>query len=382
MVLLGAALSAVTVVVESRLVGAGDVIPRPPLLERPFLAARATLFYLGKLAWPADLSFDYGHWPTALSQPANLAAGLALAAVLAVLWAGRRRWGTGPLVAILSFLCLAGPALGLVTFYFQRYSFVADHFVYLPSLPVLALYAAAGSWLLGRLPRRWPGLAVAAVALAALGIATWRHSLDYRDHEALGRAIVRVNPGSWLGHNHLGSEALRRRDFAAALGHLARAEQIAPGRVETLINLALARMNAGDLGGAEEAARRAVALRDGSALAHLVLGDALLRARRFDEAAASYQATLERDPGQPRARSGLGIALSQAGRHEAAVAALTAALGEDPGNVAARTALAFSLARLGRRDEAVAELERALALAPGDPRLRQNLEMLRAGGPR
>ncbi|HSD66059.1 MAG TPA: O-GlcNAc transferase, partial [Vicinamibacteria bacterium] len=55
MALLGALLSVVTVVVEKGLVGGGDLIPSPPLVERPFLAARAALFYLGKLAWPADL---------------------------------------------------------------------------------------------------------------------------------------------------------------------------------------------------------------------------------------------------------------------------------------------------------------------------------------
>jgi tetratricopeptide (TPR) repeat protein len=382
MVLLGAALSVVTVVVEKGLVGGGDAIPSPPLVERPFLAARVTLFYLGKLAWPAGLSFDYGHWPTALAEPANLGAALALAGGIAALWAGRRRWGAGPLVAILAFLCLAGPALGLVTFYFHRYSFVADHFVYLPSLPILALYAGAGARLLGRRPRRWPGVVVAAAVLVALGATTWRHARDYRNHETLGRAIVRVNPSSWLGHNHLGNEALRRREFAAALDHLERAEQIAPGRIETQLNLALARMNAGDLAGAEQAARRAVSIRDGAAIAHLVLGDALLRAERFDEAVGSYTAALERDPRLPRALSGLGLAQSRAGRHEAAVATLTAALGEDPANVAARTGLAYSLAQLGRRDEAIAELERALALAPDDPRLRRNLELLRAGGPR
>ena len=382
MVLVGAALSAVTVAVEKGLVLGGDAIPSPPVVERPFLVARAALFYLGELAWPAGLSFDYGHWATTLAEPANLGAALALAGGMAALWSGRRRWGLGPLVAILSFLCLVGPALGLVTFYFQRYSFVADHFVYLASLPILALYAGAGARLLERRPRRWLGLVVTAAVLAALGATTWRHAPDYRDQEALGRAIVRVNPSSWLGHNLLGSEALRRRDWAAALGHLARAEQIAPGRLETQINLALARMNAGDLAGAEEAARRAVAIRDGAAIAHLVLGDALLRAELFDAAAGSYAAAVDRDPRLPRARSGLGLAQSRAGRHEAAVATLTAALADDPANVAARTGLAWSLARLGRRDEAIAELERALALAPGDPRLVRNLELLRAGGPR
>lgn len=378
MALAGAALSVVTVVVERDVVAGGDVVPSPPLVERPFLAARATLFYLGKLAWPAGLSFDYGRWSTAVGEPANLGAALALAGGIVALWAGRRRWGKGPLVAVLAFLCLAAPALGLVTFYFHRYSFVADHFVYLASLPVLALYAGAGAGLLGR---RGAGVVAGAAVLAALGTATWRHALDYRDHGSLGRAIVRVNPSSWLGHNHLGNEALRRGELETALEHLERAERIAPGRLETQINLALARMNAGDLAGAEAAARKAISIRDGAAIAHLVLGDALLRAGRFDEAAAAYRAALERDPGLRRGRSGLGLAQSQGGRHEAAVATLASALEDDPSNVAARTALAWSLARLGRRDEAIAELERALALAPGDRRLLRNLEVLRAGPP-
>jgi Flp pilus assembly protein TadD len=379
---LGAALSVVTVVVENDVVAGGDAVPSPPLVERPFLAARAALFYLGKLAWPSGLSFDYGHWPTGLSEPANVAAALALGLGIFALWAGRGRWGNGPVVAVASFLALAAPALGLVTFYFHRYSFVADHFVYLPSVPILALYAGAGARLFARAPRRWPGVVAAAAVLAVLGAATRRHALDYRDHEALARAIVRVNPSSWLGHNHLGSEAIRRGEFAAALGHLARAETIAPGRIETQINLALARMNAGDLAGAEAAARRAVSIRDGAAAAHLALGDALLRAGRFDEAATSYAAARDRDPASRRALSGLGLALSRAGRHEAAVAALVAALRQDPANVAARTGLAYSLAQLGRREEAIAEAERALVLSPGDPRLRRNLEVLRAGGGR
>jgi hypothetical protein len=107
-----------------------------------------TLFYLGKLAWPG-LSFDYGRWSTAVSEPASLGAALVLAGGAAALWAGRRRWGLGSLVAILAFLCLAASALGLVTFYFDRYSFVADHFVYLASVPILALYAGSSAGLLG-----------------------------------------------------------------------------------------------------------------------------------------------------------------------------------------------------------------------------------------
>jgi NAD(P)-dependent dehydrogenase (short-subunit alcohol dehydrogenase family) len=46
-----------------------------------------------------------------------------------------------------------------------------------------------------------------AAVLAALGATTGRHVLDCRDHEALGRAIVRVNPSSGLLRHNL--EVLR-----------------------------------------------------------------------------------------------------------------------------------------------------------------------------
>jgi Flp pilus assembly protein TadD len=377
----GLALAAITVVVERGVVEVGDEMPVPSLVERPLLAARATWFYLGKLLWPAGLAFDYGHWSTDPGEPANLAAALALAGLLGALWAGRRRFGLGPALAVASFLVLAAPALGLVSFYFHRYSFVAGHFVYLASLPVLALVAAGASRAATtRLPHAL-GVALAAAAIGVLATLTWRHAPDYRDHETLARATLEVNPDSWLAHNHLGNEALRRRDFAAAIAHLSRAERAAPGRIETQLDLALAQMNLGDLAAAEASARRALAIRD-APLARRLLGDVHLRAGRFDDAASEYRGALARDPETPRARAGLGIALARAGRASEAVPVLEAAVRAEPSNVAARTALAFALDSTGRKSEAIAEIDRALALAPGDPALLRNRELLAAPPPR
>jgi Flp pilus assembly protein TadD len=374
-VVAAAALTTITVVVERGVVEAGDAIPSPAWIERPFLAARAALFYAGKLLWPSGLAFDYGRWSTSLLEPANLLALPAIVAAVVALALARHRWGLGPLVAAASFFLLAAPALGLVTFYFHRYSWVAGHFVYLASLPLLASIAAAGTLVTRARPRSAAAAAVASLAL--LGGATWRHSHDYRDAETLARAVLRVTPASWLAHNQLGNEAIRRGDFAAALEHLERAEAAAPGRIETRLNLAIARMNAGELSAAEVAARQVVAMRDGAAVGHLVLGDVLLRGGRFEEAAAAYAAALEREPESRRARVGLGVAQARAGRHQEAIATLDAALRVDPTSLSARTALAFSLAELGRRAEAIEQIERALELSPDDPRLRSNLELLR-----
>jgi Flp pilus assembly protein TadD len=375
----GSVLATVTVALERELVEGGDEIPRPALAERPLLAARTSWFYLGKLVLPTDLAFDHGHWPTAATEPLNLVATLALALAAIALWRLRRRWGLGPLVAAGSFLALAAPSLGLVSFYFQRYSYVAGHFAYLPSVPILALLAAAGGTIVGRRVPRAAGAVAAGLVLAGLGATTWRHAHDYRDHEALARATLRVNPESWLAHNHLGNEAIRRGEFTVALEHLESAERAAPGRIETQLNLAIARMNAGDLAGAEVSLQRARGVRD-TALGRLLLGDLRLRAGRAEEAAAAYRAAAEAEP-SVRARRGLGIALAQAGRHAEAIAVLEPVVGDEPDNVPARTALAFSLAATGRRVEALAEIDRALMLEPGNPVLQRNRALLQATGP-
>ena len=70
---------------------------------------------------------------------------VAAVALVAGLWWWRRALGRGPLVAVLLFGVLLGPALGFVNVYPMRFSFVADHFQYVASAPLLALFAAGVS---------------------------------------------------------------------------------------------------------------------------------------------------------------------------------------------------------------------------------------------
>ena len=65
------------------------------LVERGLIAARALWFYAGKLVWPADLAVIYPLWKI---DTGDLFAWVYLAgavAVAALLWFGRRRFGTG-----------------------------------------------------------------------------------------------------------------------------------------------------------------------------------------------------------------------------------------------------------------------------------------------
>src|SRR5439155_5775689 len=93
--------------------------------------------------------------------------------------------------------CDPRTALGFVHVYPMRYSFVADHFQYLASLPLIALAAAGAT----RLPR--PQV-IGAGVLLALGTLAWRQALVYRDAETIWRDTLAKDPDSSMAHINLG----------------------------------------------------------------------------------------------------------------------------------------------------------------------------------
>lgn len=116
---------------------------------------------------------------------------------------------------------------------------------------------------------------------------------------------------------------------------------------------------------------RAIQQRPDSVLLHVQLGDVLLRAAEYEDAARAFARAVELGPGDADAALGLGNALAgralaKAGRDDAALAELRAALVLNPSHFQALHALARLL--VDRRDYAgiLAECETSLARAPGN----------------
>ena len=151
--------------------------------QRLLLAGRAIWFYLGKLAWPADLIFIYPHWnvDTHAAWQWLFPAGAAM--LLAGAWLVRKR-SQGPLAGLLFFVGTLFPVLGFINVYPFIFSYVADHFEYLASLGIFALAAAAWARWSQTVPnlqgRFFPALTAAAILLL-LGTLTWRQCAIYRD---------------------------------------------------------------------------------------------------------------------------------------------------------------------------------------------------------
>lgn len=125
---------------------------------------------------------------------------------------------------------------------------------------------------------------------------------------------------------------------------------------------------------AEAAARRALALDEGLAEAHVSLATVLFR-YRWDWAGAEseYQRALELDPGYAEGHRAYAVYLLVMHRNVEALAEAQRARALSPLSPIINTELAFALLGVGRVDEAIAQLERTRALDPDFARLPQSL---------
>jgi predicted O-linked N-acetylglucosamine transferase (SPINDLY family) len=134
--------------------------------------------------------------------------------------------------------------------------------------------------------------------------------------------------------------------------------------VEAQSNLGNALRETGDLEGAADACRRAIALRPTNAEAYVNLGGALHDLKRLDEAIATYRRALILDPRLTVAHYNLGLALYQRGRLDAATASFRQAVELNPGYTAAWNNLAVALQSYGEFAQAVDAYRKVVTLEP------------------
>lgn len=224
--------------------------PVLPWSDRLLVAADSLGFSLAKIAVPAGLSLNYGRTPdVALSGPWAAAAAAVLACLLA--WRLRRIREIPAALAL-----IAAPWLlvsGLVSFVFQRYSTVADRFLYLGLLgPALGLAALSAR-------RSWIGI----VAVASATLLTAVQLPHWRDEKALYRRMAAVTPTDDNRYRYamMLAESGHKTSAIAELRSLVREGARIEGAAN---NLALLLAEQGRLKDAELELERALALRPDS----------------------------------------------------------------------------------------------------------------------
>ncbi|MCE9589645.1 MAG: tetratricopeptide repeat protein [Planctomycetes bacterium] len=347
MLLVGLCLAAAVVVVERNHAtpSAGGTLYLT-IVQRFMAAAQALWFYAWTLVWPANLSFVYPRWAPDAHHWRHwipLAAAVLLLAGLVLL---RKRFGRGPLTAVLFFGGTLLPVLGFVTVFPDRYSFVSDQSLYIGGLGIICLFAGG----LGSLLRRVQGClvmigyAAAVGVIIVLGVLTFWQSATYTDAETLWRATANSNGQAMAAYLNLGFIYQGRANQLAAEGQQeASMEQWRRAEAEFI-------------------KARDKDPRNPSPHTHLSLV--------YSQMGKNYEALNEADAAiklkETRSQAHLNkvIALSNLGQTIDAIAVCLNALETDPDNYMVYNNLGFLYAQLNRMDEAIVQFRRAIEIAP------------------
>jgi len=319
-------------------------------------------FYLSKLVWPANLTFIYPRWTIDASSIDQWLFPLGALALLGGLiwWRHRSR---APLAVALLFGGTLFPVLGFFNVFPFLFSYVADHFQYLASLPIFA-FAAAGIWLLAGKFGNGARYVAAAGLLLILGALTHTQSEMYRDETTLYETTIARNPKAWLAYHNLAI-------IYANTGRAAEAAEMEKKVLQLHPNYALAENNLGDdlirLGQTAEAIphlRRAVELQPNYAAAHCNLGIALAAEGNTTEAIEHFETALRFDPNYAEAELNWGIGLMLTHRFDAAIPHFERAIQLNPKSADFRLMFGRALLQNGRWEEAVRRLNEALEIQP------------------
>jgi len=309
---IGLCSGALTAHIEHHHVGASGAEWGFSLIERGLIASRALCFYASKLVVPYPLTFIYGRWQIDAGALWQYLFPLIVALTALFAFLLRNRVGRLPFFGIGFFAISLAPALGFVDFYPQIYSFVADHFQYIGSLGVLILIAAAGVWLVARLPskegRLTVGVVAAALVLTTLGLLTRAQCRIYEDRESLWLDTIAKNDEDFLGHNNLGMLYLKKASevsltveerthymdkaehmFLASMGNN-------PLYAKAFTNMTGALLLRGKAAAAEPVCLEALKLQPEAADAHHGMGMVLRGLKRFEEAEKEFLEAIRLDP--------------------------------------------------------------------------------------
>jgi tetratricopeptide (TPR) repeat protein len=251
-------------------------------LSRLALTGSSLSFYLWTAMWPAHLLPIYPQWkidPPALLQ---LLPWPVLAAMLLFFWKYRAGWGRHALLGLGFFLIMLAPFVTVRVAGYMDFTWVMDHFLYVPILGLIGL-AVAGLEAWDRRAAPWfrlGGWTVVAATLVLLTLESRGYAKKFISQQALWSYTLRHNPDAWPAHNNLANAYFANGRLEQALLEFQAVIRLNPGYVSALCSMGDIRQVSGDLDGALEEYNQALAVDPNNAEAYY--SRALIRQSRRD----------------------------------------------------------------------------------------------------
>jgi tetratricopeptide (TPR) repeat protein len=268
-------------------------------VDRLVVASFNLWFYLGKLIAPMDLAFVYEQWDINFESALVYLPTLSVLAAGAALWTFRCGGSRGPLLAFTFYMAGLFPVLGFFPFYYMLLSPAADRFQYLPSMALIALFAAACSswpWRGARLSGRSAAIVKSSCVvglIALLGVLTWQQCHIYEDNYSIWQDTLRKSPNARSVHRLFGQAAAVRGDIKVAKSHYRDEIKLHPEERKAYYGLAGLLKANGQLRAAEKTYIAAVRANPRFSGPRLRLGEFYEMSGRVAKAVEIYRQALE-----------------------------------------------------------------------------------------
>jgi tetratricopeptide (TPR) repeat protein len=332
-------------------------------------------FYFSKCFLPVGLMPVYPKWPVDSPSLLQFLPWLVLSGTIYWLWMKRESWGRHALLGLGFFLIILEPFLGFNAAAYMTFTWVMDHFLYIPIIGLIGLVVAALGQMEMQLPASFRpcGIGLVAGVLAILAFESRDDAKMFINEETLWTYELRYNPGAFLAYNNLGEALAQKGLLSEAIGQFEQALRVKPDYTLARVNLGDALLQTGRVSEAMEQFEEALRTQPNDPWAHNSLGEALVQMGRLPEAVEQYEQALRIQPGYAKTYNNLGSALGQMGRLSEAMEQFEQALRIQPDNVLAHSNLGNVLLQTGRIPEAIEQYEEALQINPNYAEAHNNL---------
>jgi len=349
------------------------------VLSRIALGGLSIAFYFGKCVLPVGLLPVYPRWiidPPSLFQ---FLPWLVLPGALAWLWTKRETWGRHALLGFGFFLITLGPFIGFTPGSYMTFTWVMDHFLYIPVIGLIGLAAAAAGQIGKQLPPSYKpaGIGLIVIAVGCMAWGSHSYAAKFASEKEFWGYAAEHNPQAWIAHGNLALALFKENRLDEAIRHYQASLVYNPDFAESHYGLANCYRQTNQLADAEREYKRAIEIEPTDADIHNNLGGIYAQQGRFDEAIGELLTTLKLNPNNGEVHANLGGIYAQQKRINEAIAQFQESIRLNPNYAPAHASLALTYSQMGRTADAIAEYEAALRIDPNDAGSQNQLAQLR-----
>ncbi|MCA9392805.1 MAG: tetratricopeptide repeat protein [Candidatus Omnitrophica bacterium] len=287
----------------------------------------ALFSYIRLLILPINLQSHYGQETFDFGDSQSIA-GMSIFILMVILFFKQRRDYPLMSFAIGWFLLALLPVSNLVPIQ----SYMAEHWLYIPSVGYFILFGMFFGFLYRRIKQKWFVEIMFGILLVFQIVLTVQQNRVWQDPVALYTRMLNHNPSMAKGHVNLGTAYLRDGDLEKALMHFGSAIKINPRYADAHNLLGEVYLRKGEYGKAYKSFLEAVNSRPQHLAGNTNVARMLVHEQRLDEAQITLEKVLLLDPDYVPALYELGRIHELMGRTQKAVRYYRQVLTLDPGH--------------------------------------------------